>query len=93
MKSVADLFSTKQLRSYFAKASHLLALDKAMRPHITENMRPHVACAKVEDKCLTVVANSATWATQLQFSADQVLPALQKIDPTIQRLRVIVRPK
>jgi len=67
-------------------------LLKQARRALPPRLRGHCLCATVADEQLTLVTDSAAWATPLRFMAPEVLKALAKAYPGLRECRVRIRP-
>ncbi len=67
------------------------ALDRRVRPALSEALREHVSVACVESDCLVLAADSPAWATRARLEAPDALQAAREVWPdTLRKTRVIV---
>ena len=68
------------------------ALDKQFNALIDAPLCEHVHVASAENGILTLAASTPVWGHRVRYLAPSVLEQLRRIDPSLNQVKIIVRP-
>jgi hypothetical protein len=75
-----------------SRAAAAQRLTERVRQQLPENLRAHLVSAARRDSVLTLVVDSAAWATRVRYAARQLQASLEaRGEPPISKLSVKVR--
>ena len=67
----------------------LQRLTRLMREQLDENLAPHCYIGNLESTYLTILVDSAAWASRLRFESSQLPDRLRNVHPAFARLQHI----
>lgn len=89
MKQIFNVNSTKnRITGLVAKAKQLEKLNADFKKFVDQNLATHCFIAKLEDDELTIVIDSAIWATKVRMAIPEILKDLQ-CQPEFKKIRKI----
>lgn len=82
-----------KLSDIVAKSNFLCSLQLLLTPYLEKSVAQHCQVANYEENTLTLIANSASWATKIRFQTPELIKKLKSEKPfsELKKIRSIIR--
>jgi hypothetical protein len=78
-----------ELAILVTRTRKLRGLTEALRDLLPQDLAPHCYIGNIEPECLTIMVDSAAWASKFRFLSQSILPELQQLNPVFKGVKKI----